>query len=138
MRRYFFCLALSLLSTAASAQTTQESYGPCSPNIFTNNAPIKISCTVIKYTDRGVTKELKLVVVDLPSNNEDERNTKEIINFFDQLQGLDGEIIYLRFATYVGAGFGFNDVPKNRPIRAGAIFDVQENYDLLDGFGGRR
>ena len=135
IKKHAICLALSLVVTPAVAQTRQESYGPCSPNIFTNNAPVNISCTIVTYAERGATKALKLVAINLPRNNEDERDTNKIIAFFDQLQGLDGEIVYFRLNTYVGAGFGFDNVPKNRAVRAGAIFDIS-NY--LDGFGGKR
>jgi hypothetical protein len=76
--------------------------------------------------------------MDLPRNNEDEEATKPIIEFIDRLQGLDGQIVYLRLYTYPGSGIGIKNVPKNRRVRAGVVFDLknEEEGELIDGFGG--
>jgi hypothetical protein len=115
------------------AQTGQESHGACSPNVLSNPGTVSIICNVTQYTERGRTKALKLVAMELPRNNEDDNDTKAIIDFIDQLQKLDGQIVYLRLYTYPGAGMGLDNVPKNRRVRAGVVFDLG---DLLDGFGG--
>lgn len=133
MKHHLLCLA-SLVSLAipCAADTSQTSHGACSPNILSN--PGIVICNVTQYIDKkGTTRALKLVAMELPRNNEDEHDTTAIVDFFDQLQGLDGEIIYLRLSTYVGAGFGIDDVPGNRSIRAGAVFELKP---FLDGFGG--
>jgi hypothetical protein len=131
MKRLVCALLLTLMSVPCFAQTTQTSHGDCSPNIANNPGTISFVCNVIRYTSSGTTKELKLVSVHLPRNNEDGKHTKEIIGFFDQLQKLDGEFVYLRLHTYVGAGFGLKDVPQSRPIKAGVVYELD-----LDGFGG--
>jgi len=122
---------LALVSFPCLAQTKQTSHGDCSPNIANNPGTITFTCNIIRYTSSGKTKELKLVSAHLPRNNEDGKHTKEIMSFFDQLQKLDGEFVYFRLHTYVGAGFGLKDVPENRPIRAGVAYELD-----LDGFGG--
>ncbi|WP_050426224.1 hypothetical protein [Bradyrhizobium tropiciagri] len=89
------------------------------------------------YSDRGVAKQLKFVELNFPRNNLDDKDTPKIVSLVDQLQGLDQEIVYLRLVIYVGAGFGLQDVPKERAIRAGVVFDLQADQNsVLDGFGG--
>ena len=122
---------LALISAPCLAQTTQTSHGDCSPNIANNPGTITFTCNIIRYTSSGKPKELKLVYAELPRNNEGGKSTKEVIGFFDQLQKLDNEFVYFRVHTYVGAGFGLKDVPRNQPIKAGVTYDLD-----LDGFGG--
>lgn len=88
---------------------------------------------------------LNIIDIAVPRNNEkSEFNTdvfslKEmddrIIDIFDELQEYNDKIVYIRFYTYVGAGSGINDLPKNQKIKAGVVY----NLDLvLDGFGGNQ
>ena len=131
MTRLACAVFLALISVPCFAQTRQTSHGDCSPNIANNPGTITFTCNIIRYTSSGKPKDLKLVYAELPRNNEDGKKTKEIIGFFDQLQKLDNEFVYLRLHTYVGAGFGLKDVPKKQSIRAGVEYDLD-----LDGFGG--
>ena len=145
MRCLLYLVVLSLFSLPCFAQATQESHGACSPNIVTNMGPV--TC-IIQYGYSGSTRELKLVAMELPPNNVDLNDTQVIIDFFDQLQKLDGKIVYLRLYMYPGAGAGFNDVSKKSRVRAGILFDWQLNgkckggedacSEFLDGFGGNR
>lgn len=96
---------------------------------------IDYSTTTINQANKSPhSKPLPLLDHSLPRNSvENDNSISEIISYFDDLQKLDGEIVYIRFSTYVGAGIGIDDVPKDNKIRAGVIFNLS-NY--LDGFGG--
>ena len=109
--------------------------GDQSPAINTSgDVVIDYSTTTISQAKKSPhSKPLQVLGHSLPRNNEDNNHTNNIINYFDDLQKLDGEIIYIRFSTYVGAGIGIDDVPKDNIVRAGVVFDLS-NY--LDGFGG--
>jgi hypothetical protein len=131
MKRLACVVVLALISVPCFAQTSQTSHGDCSPNIANNPGTITFTCNIIRYTSSGKAKALKLVYAELPRNNEGGTHTKEIISFFDQLQKLDNEFVYFRLHTYIGAGFGLKDVPRNQSIRAGVDYDLD-----LDGFGG--
>jgi hypothetical protein len=131
MKRLVCAAMLALISAPGVAQTSQTSHGDCSPNIANNPGTITFTCNIIQYTSSGKLKDLKLVYAELPPNNEGGKHTKEITGFFDQLQKLDNEFVYFRVHTYVGAGFGLKDLPRNQAIKAGVVYDLD-----LDGFGG--
>lgn len=138
MKTLLFIVFVSFLSAPCFGQTEQQSVGACSPNVLNNIGTVSVVCNIAQYTAAGRTRELKLVAMELPRNNDDDQYTQSIIDFIDRLQKLDGQIVYLRLYMYPGAGFGLKDVPKNRRVRAGIVFDLtkeEEGY-LLDGFGG--
>jgi len=113
-------------------QTTTGSNSPAVSNV-TGDVTIDYSITIVGDTKK--TKPLPVLDITLPRNNEDITDTTKLIKFFDDLNELNGKIIYIRFYTYVGAGFGIKDIPENRVVRAGVVFDLAP---LLDGFGGDR
>ena len=109
--------------------------GDRSPAIsgVSGDVAIDYSITIVGKTKQ--TKPLPVLDVSLPRNNEDVRDTSKLVQFFDDLNELSGQIIYIRFSAYVGAGFGIKDVPAGQPVRAGVVLDLSE---FLDGFGGNR
>ena len=116
---------------------SQVTTGDKSPAINTSgDVVIDYSTTTINQVKKSPhSKPLILLDRSLPNNNEDENSTSEIISYFDDLQKLDEETIYIKFSTYVGAGIGIDDVPKNNEIRAGVVFNLG---DYIDGFDGVR
>ena len=135
VKQIILAIMFAATASAANAQSAQTTSGDRSPAISGVSGDVKIdySITVVGKTKR--TKPLPVLDVSLPRNNEDVRNTTKLVKFFDDLNELSGQIIYIRFSTYVGAGFGIKDVPAGQPVRAGVVFNLA---DFLDGFGGNR
>jgi hypothetical protein len=140
------------IAAVVSAWDTSVRKSPAQPPSQTttlgNNSPAisNIRGDVhIKY--EGETKyqpvHLDFVNIRLPRNNEKSFGNDDIFSFsemddrivgvFDDLVSHDDRIVYIRFSTYVGAGIGLDEVPKNQSVRAGVIFEVA---GMLDGFGG--
>lgn len=82
-------------------------------------------------------KPLYVLDATVPSFNENEADTKVVVNLFNDLFKHNNEIVYIRFDTYVGGSIGLKDkMPSSYgDIRAGVVFELD---DWLDGFGGKR
>lgn len=136
MKKFLFGIFLMFISTFTNSQTIQDTRGDNSPIISNVHGNVNYTVTIIGK--KPTAKKVTVLDIVLPRNSEEEEsNTKTLLKFFDDLNKLNGQIIYIRFSTYVGAGIGIEDVPKNRSIRAGVVFDLTGS-EVLDGFGGER
>ena len=104
---------------------------------------VHITQTINTY--RTDNKKVVLPILDIripPNNNPSFLSTDEdslpevnrqLVEHLDNLNKLDEKFVYIRFHTYVGAGFGLHEVAKSQDIKAGVVYELQ-NY--VDGFGG--
>ncbi|QCG89356.1 hypothetical protein [Azospirillum sp. TSH100] len=132
----FATIMASLSTTMSNKQIINGDNNTSVANV-NGNVTIEKDSEAKKFADN-----IKHLLINFPRNNEKAWGNDDIFSFaemdgkivsvFDKLFELNGSIIYIRFSTYVGAGFGINDLPKEQKIKAGVLFDLGQ----IDGFGG--